>query len=161
MQWSRANNPAGRDHMPPLSQSRPKRAAAVATAEKILSTLKEERAAPGERDTSATATVQPAKRQRRAVPSSAVKVEKAKTEMAAAAGSQSAVDAAEPKSAAKVAPPKAVTPIKSANFDFAQYITDSFRNIILSTDAKHVAKIRASINKYPNAAHQLKQMLKV
>lgn len=98
-------------NMPPLSQSRPKRAAADATAEKILSSLKEERAAPGERDTSVTATAQPAKRQRRAVPSSAVKVEKAQTQVAAAAGSQSTADAAAPKSAAKAAPPKATTPI--------------------------------------------------
>lgn len=91
----------------PLSLSRPKRAAAEANGEKILSSPKEERAAPGERKFAAASatTVQPAKRQKRAVPSSVVKVE-AQKEVAAAVAVQPAAVAAVPKSA-----PKSVTPI--------------------------------------------------
>ena len=99
--------------MPPLSQSRPKRAAAEATAEKILSSLKEERATPGERDPAAASatTAQPSKRQKRAAPSSAVKVEKVQQkEVTTNTAAQSAADAA-PKSTPKAAAPTAATPV--------------------------------------------------
>ena len=85
--FARALFSAGAGTPRPLSQSRPKRAAAEATGEKILSSLKEERAAPGERDSAAASatTMQPVRRQKRAVPSSVVKVEAQKEEAAAAA----------------------------------------------------------------------------